>query len=1213
MADVATRTDEYSKDPTLVCARNAACFHVTSCAGRTKTGELSPAPCYPAIVIGRPRRDFKTANWSGNSTCVLPARLLTHCARWRNAGRSPQLHLAAWEDFPSWHSKGAVAMAVSDRGSTRARNKPACAVDLENTAALVAPARCVGAEPLSPARLFRSRRVHKQRVISCPLLRAPANDDIHERLECRKDLGTHWTRQPLNASKHFVAVKAFSLYRRSSSHESILWRLLCGLWFHLLYNILYDNSEICSAELITDSIPRYVVASRYLACPKIHPFPFKIITLRRRIGIKCSTVTLNNCDVMGMGRSFEHDSTIEKYLIVHRFTTPSGDTSGNMVWYEATQMSDINLLHGQSQPKLNFRLFAGRHAKCDCFRGRSLRLVCGRPDELVTVRECWMAGKVERGGDPSPSGCMPGGNWVCASNFPPPTGMNCLLLLRPAGPPRITKHNLLHPIPPFFTSPSPFFVFGSSAFEGVFFAGAEAGWGIVLNLGFGGKKQGVLSTSAISQTVSQDKNALIGARDPLTSWRCPKLPCPKSTLANALAGYAVIKTLSCSRRSLIVEVITMCGAQYQLNGRELCCPTHIISKRLNAYGPERNTSGSSTSDGKVNFRKRLTPLLGPRWCSGYITLLPRRAPGSIPVGSPLGFSHCGIVPERCRLPARFLGYLPFPPPLYSGAAPYSPRFTLIGSQDLDVNVGLWCGKVCFPPRRFWFCHRQIRVCGHASEFSWRSSMYSITPSLFSYYMGSFTTNNDEYLRVSFLNPGLEKQEHLERTRRLTAMPATFPACGNPGALRWESNPVDTARIVVFELSYARLHYRGSKLDQRSDLRSTQKTVAPFEFRAGLEIKMKSISNRRNWWFEISIRDQQPSIKKFLLARHFYIGTKIKLDLGSGKMLVQPGIRLSGYSLAEPLPLALHQTTWRVIKSVIGDSINLLEGRLRISAANRSLPDVCSLGMDPRGNRASKVKGAIRATLTRTPSASSLLRASCCSAPAVTLTGVLFLPGSLLPDWDDGGCELRRGWEGGGRIDFPGDVGSADYACAPATHRAVFPVARSIIHGRESDSAANRSLRSNAATALSSTTPPTPPYPISAGQGGNYLGLSTEQSSPTTKQKVERASSRRHDPPFSPLRPPGAGGGRNSPICYNASEVVAAVEKLLARCYIYGQSFFGSPSQPSFNLPIHSCSYLKFLAKRALRKIAWLVRFSKMYCGDSGIYMKYAALLLQGEQ
>ncbi|KAJ8866779.1 hypothetical protein PR048_032640 [Dryococelus australis] len=55
---------------------------------------------------------------------------------------------------------------------------------------------------------------------------------------------------------------------------------------------------------------------------------------------------------------------------------------------------------------------------------------------------------------------------------------------------------------------------------------------------------------------------------------------------------------------------------------------------------------------------------------------------------------------------------------------------------------------------------------------------------------------------------------------------------------------------------ARLQHRGSKFDPSSDLRSTQKTVAPFQFRAGLEIEMKFISNRRNWRFGISIRDQR---------------------------------------------------------------------------------------------------------------------------------------------------------------------------------------------------------------------------------------------------------------------------------------------------------------------------------------------------------------------
>ncbi|KAJ8891478.1 hypothetical protein PR048_004006 [Dryococelus australis] len=55
---------------------------------------------------------------------------------------------------------------------------------------------------------------------------------------------------------------------------------------------------------------------------------------------------------------------------------------------------------------------------------------------------------------------------------------------------------------------------------------------------------------------------------------------------------------------------------------------------------------------------------------------------------------CGVAPRifargsRCRWWAGFLGDLPFPSPLRSGAAPYSPRFTLVHSQDADVSKPL---------------------------------------------------------------------------------------------------------------------------------------------------------------------------------------------------------------------------------------------------------------------------------------------------------------------------------------------------------------------------------------------------------------------------------------------------------------------------------------------------------------------------------------------
>ncbi|KAJ8896994.1 hypothetical protein PR048_002340 [Dryococelus australis] len=59
---------------------------------------------------------------------------------------------------------------------------------------------------------------------------------------------------------------------------------------------------------------------------------------------------------------------------------------------------------------------------------------------------------------------------------------------------------------------------------------------------------------------------------------------------------------------------------------------------------------------------------------------------SIPGGVTLNIFACGCRTGRCRWSAGFLGDLPYLTPLHSGAAPYSPRFTLIGSQDLDMSA-----------------------------------------------------------------------------------------------------------------------------------------------------------------------------------------------------------------------------------------------------------------------------------------------------------------------------------------------------------------------------------------------------------------------------------------------------------------------------------------------------------------------------------------------
>ncbi|KAJ8872733.1 hypothetical protein PR048_026348 [Dryococelus australis] len=92
----------------------------------------------------------------------------------------------------------------------------------------------------------------------------------------------------------------------------------------------------------------------------------------------------------------------------------------------------------------------------------------------------------------------------------------------------------------------------------------------------------------------------------------------------------------------------------------------------------------------------------------------------------------------------------------------------------------------------------------------------------------------------------------------------------------------------------------SKLDMRSYLRSTHKTVALFVFRAGLGIEMKFVSNL----LKLSVGNLDPRSAAIIdeseiqnheisMVQHFYIGTKIKqdsgselvsFDLGSGAML-----------------------------------------------------------------------------------------------------------------------------------------------------------------------------------------------------------------------------------------------------------------------------------------------------------------------------------------
>ncbi|KAJ8866391.1 hypothetical protein PR048_032234 [Dryococelus australis] len=60
-------------------------------------------------------------------------------------------------------------------------------------------------------------------------------------------------------------------------------------------------------------------------------------------------------------------------------------------------------------------------------------------------------------------------------------------------------------------------------------------------------------------------------------------------------------------------------------------------------------------------------------------------PDSILGGVALVFSHVRVVPDDTVGWRVFSGFYRFPPSLHSDSAPYSPRFTRIGSQDIDVK------------------------------------------------------------------------------------------------------------------------------------------------------------------------------------------------------------------------------------------------------------------------------------------------------------------------------------------------------------------------------------------------------------------------------------------------------------------------------------------------------------------------------------------------
>ncbi|KAJ8890461.1 hypothetical protein PR048_009970 [Dryococelus australis] len=123
--------------------------------------------------------------------------------------------------------------------------------------------------------------------------------------------------------------------------------------------------------------------------------------------------------------------------------------------------------------------------------------------------------------------------------------------------------------------------------------------------------------------------------------------------------------------------------------------------------------------------------------------------GSIPDGDAPHIFACGHHAGRCRWSVGFLGDLQFSPSFHPGAAPYSPRFTLIGSKDLDWPAVIWARELPSPvlrgvQYRLWSI--AVREASRAGRIREGSSSHHAVP-VFKQVSQMFESIN-EYCRVS---------------------------------------------------------------------------------------------------------------------------------------------------------------------------------------------------------------------------------------------------------------------------------------------------------------------------------------------------------------------------------------------------------------------------------------------------------------------------------
>ncbi|KAJ8888321.1 hypothetical protein PR048_007808 [Dryococelus australis] len=142
---------------------------------------------------------------------------------------------------------------------------------------------------------------------------------------------------------------------------------------------------------------------------------------------------------------------------------------------------------------------------------------------------------------------------------------------------------------------------------------------------------------------------------------------------------------------LCVDETTMVESHARAQGDEHLTAEHSkpskiltrCSTRILMWVSGLHCRGVRFSRGNPTYSRVFNPGLG--WFSAHPPSTQLGEPGSIPGGVAPGFSHVRIVSDNATGRRGFLGNFPFPLPLRSGAAPYSPLLTIIGSQDLDVK------------------------------------------------------------------------------------------------------------------------------------------------------------------------------------------------------------------------------------------------------------------------------------------------------------------------------------------------------------------------------------------------------------------------------------------------------------------------------------------------------------------------------------------------